>query len=378
MKKAKRVESLFLAIAMCFSMVGSMGSAAAVEEGTSYDGYISAEETARQESVDLSPDEPVGTEAPEDPLPEAEQAGEDALPAEADAPEEPDELDTLSAVEEASEAELVWRTLDASVTPMEGLYDEWGYPTEALNRVWRFWHTMYDRDPALWTPNGEYHPAQPVTVKVTGWLPEGVTAKAEYIEYNESDIYTESALFAIELSLCDEDGSAYLPSDPVTITVGGEILYNVIHQERPVLVYVWRENAERAESLWKTYNQSWYAADVRAYRDCFGNAERRAYTVYDKYRAYEPGADAVRFTEDQTGVTVYVDNTIEFKYEYTAYDVEEGEALPLRLVISSQNPERTVTAESDGTEVSCRRRQYARKGPDDRRRRAVQGHCVLC
>ena len=104
---------------------------------------------------------------------------------------------------------------------MGGLYDDSGYPTGTVSRVWRFWHTMYDRDPAFLTSDGYEHP---LTFKVSGWLPEGVTASVEYIKYNESDIYTETPLFAVELSLHREDGSPYLPTGPLTVTVGGDTL----------------------------------------------------------------------------------------------------------------------------------------------------------
>ena len=88
------------------------------------------------------------------------------------------------------------------------------------------------------------------------------------------------------------------------------------------------------------------------YRDIFGDDELLAYELYDEYKDYAPGTDAVRFAEPVDGLTVYVDNTIEFEYVFPAYD-ETGDApAPLRLVIAAQNRKHVVSAVTEGVEVA--------------------------
>ena len=198
----------------------------------------------------------------------------------------------------------------------------------------RFWGALFDRSPetVAFEANGEV----PVILEISGWFPEGVTAKARAIEFGEADIYSEDAIFWFEVVFYDANGEIYIPDDEINIYVRSERIGDALEADRPLLAYFISENEERTEALGE------YAADVLVYRDAFVSDDRVAYEedVFD---------GAVRFTEDDDGLVIYVDNTFDLTYEFDT----EAEPAPLCFVLSEQLPERMISAgSSDGTEVS--------------------------
>ena len=220
----------------------------------------------------------------------------------------------------------VMRTIPAQAFETT-LYDEHGNTTEYIDRVNAFWNWLFERIPFTARDRypDDYEPvSSEVTVQVTGLLHNGVTARAYFTTMAEEDIYSEKALMALDLELRDAQGNLYTPQGELTITVGGYVVGSAIAQDKALLIYDYRVNAERQNRLRE------YAADVLVYRDDLVDARRL------RYYGEKGDEEAVLFAEDAEGLTEYEDYTLSFKTT----------AMPLNLVIAEQVRERTMHAQT--------------------------------
>ena len=156
-------------------------------------------------------------------------------------------------------------------------------------------------------------------MEVSGYLPEGVTARGLYTELHgdRAADNREAAVLALGLVLLDEADQVYVPQEELTITVDGVVINAAAcgAVKPQFLVYAYEENADREISMNETY-----AADVTVYRWQDGGREVEKRLRYKTDRKKDP----VRFTEDEDGLLSYEDNTVGF----------ETDRMPLQLVIT--------------------------------------------
>lgn len=354
----KRLISFIMVALMLVSPAGDL-ALAGEEPPAPYSGTEAAVDVEMPAEAEMEEAAEAASPGEAEPAPGQEDTAAEAEPVTAEPEDVPEEPGSESEPEQESEPEpepesevtpapesgeeLVRREL--SVQPERAaLYDEWGDPTETLAYAGRFWRALFDRDPAPVVPEEPDRDPVPAALTFRGMLPEGVTAEARFVGFDELEAYSENALFYIELTLRDERGEVYVPEGEITVVLEGEAVSEALRDEQPLLVYAWEEDARRSEEY------GVYAADVLVYRDVFGRDERLAYEVYDETRYYEDHGDAVRFTEDRDGLTVYVDDTVDFtwKYDEKAEDAGGG---PLRFVLSAQLGERALEADAGDTSV---------------------------
>ncbi|MDO5491083.1 MAG: hypothetical protein Q4F96_01605, partial [Bacillota bacterium] len=240
--------------------------------------------------------------------------------------------ETLPAEEPMEEDALKQRDIKAEVVN-ESLYKdkEKEHPTEAYKKVIRFWKALTGRRAAA----GEDEMNLKVTV--SGKLPEGVTAQARLIPLEDKAVFTEQGLFSFALLLLDENGSPYIPADPVKVTVQGKALKQEISEDNALLLYVWLQAPERAEKYAEKYDRAIYAADVEVYKSKSVRDKYLNYEVYDKNKEYRDGEDAVRYTEDKDGLRCDSDSAA-FAYDYSAFAgrAETDQTGGIRLLLSVQ------------------------------------------
>ena len=229
-------------------------------------GLTSAEDSAddiRQESEETPVpaiiegiSEPETTEASVDPEPDGSNnissIEPDEAGAAADATGEVGENGEPSAEaeDEETDPERVLRTITIEPEQPE-LFDEYDNPLEMLDNPEQLWYWLFGREakPAQTLPSkrgqlpGEPIPEpvpEPGAVRLTisGYFPEDVTAQASAVLFDEPDVYSESALFALDLKLLDGSGEIYVPDegDRIKVTVDGYMVNDAVYHDKPVLV----------------------------------------------------------------------------------------------------------------------------------------------
>ncbi len=282
--------------------------------------WAPAEET--ESSLSEESDETEGTASEKDAEEDGSGTDEDSQ----------DETDGEAVQEETAEM----RTVKAHLS-RAALYEE-DEQTAVYAYADRFLWALYNREiPVKEDPGKKI----PLSVKVTGMLPEDITAEAEIIEFEDIPAEGENAsqeqtLFYISIVLYDGDGNIYIPEDTLDIELSGKTINRTVDDYIPVQVYSFAENEKRSAK-----HNGKYAADVIVFRDDYADADRLAYRNHqDKL---------VRFREDEDGLTATADNTIWFE--------TEAEGMPLDLVVSAQLPEEEeeaaeeTAAEETGTET---------------------------
>jgi len=210
------------------------------------------------------------------------------------------------------------------------LYDDAGFYYESTERVNPVSQDLLGRIPeTVWDHDADYRPGKKeVTVTVTGVFPQGVTAVASCIPFEEDKKYAERALMALDLLLYDADGNLFLPQGEFTVTLGGSRLKKVFKKGQPILVYQYEENTVRSR---KTGS---YAADVTVYRDLSVEDPALLYTDRD-------GNGAIRYFENLYGLTLYTDNTADLY----------ADTLPLHFLITAQDDSVLQAAEDDSRQA---------------------------
>ncbi|MCR5135641.1 MAG: DUF5979 domain-containing protein [Oscillospiraceae bacterium] len=280
-----------------------------------------AEETAPEETPDEAPAETPDAELPEE-VPEAPEAPEEAGEAEEiEEPEEPEE-----------NAELPYRTLTVRATELPS---EDGYRNPTVPVLWSntLWKQLFGREPESESAEDDLafgvfpvdsFTDDSLTVGITGFIPETVTAAARCLRYDEAEIHLEVALYLLEIELRNPDGTAYFPEEPLQVTVTDEGLLRAALDGKAFLAY-----------FDETYSGMGLPGDIGVMTDVGVNQDRLA---FKENRIMDP----IRFrTTDQLDTSVL--GSVSFMTENAS----------LRFVLSGQQGEKTLHSETEnGTVVS--------------------------
>jgi len=212
----------------------------------------------------------------------------------------------------------------------------------ALTYSRNWWFSLTGREADLSEDSGKARKA-PASITIEGVLPDDVTAKAEYISFDEDSSYDETALLAIDVTLYDGDGNVYVSEKPVNILIYGKTVSDVLKTDKPLLVYSYAENAKREKELAKEFDKELYAADVLVYRDGSGSDDLLAYETYDADKEYKDGEDAVRYAEDKGGLAVTDDDALVFEYDPDRNDSAESSA---HFMLSAQKTKEEAEKDS--------------------------------
>lgn len=270
-------------------------------------------------------------EAPEAPVAEdPADAPDEDLP---EAPEEAGEAEEIEEPEEPEEnAELPYRTLAVRATELPS---EDGYRNPTVPVLWSnaLWKQLYGREPESESadddltfgvfPVGSFTDDS-LTVGITGFIPETVTAAARCLRYDEAEIHPEVALYLLEIELRNPDGTAYFPEEPLQVTVTDDGLLRAALDGKAFLAY-----------FDETYSGMGLPGDIGVMTDLGVNQDRLA---FKENRIMDP----IRFrTTDQLDTSVL--GSISFMTENAS----------LRFVFSGQQGEKTLHSETEnGTVVS--------------------------
>ena len=136
--------------------------------------------------------------------------------------------------------DFAWRTLTVELEPFKEDQKqteeaEAARLEEKIAEADRFLNLMLSH-----SAEPDEEPSEPV-ITVRGWMPEGITAKAELISYTEKDLYAERALMMAEVRFYDAEGQIWSPELPVTICIEGDALEEVRAAKMDPTVYVYEE-----------------------------------------------------------------------------------------------------------------------------------------
>ena len=244
-----------------------------------------------------------------------------------------DEITTDDAIPAEAEAEeelnLTKQIIDVQMSPAR-LYKDSGAPTKQLKTVNELWQWMFGRDAEPDTDPS----SSAVYVKVKGELPEDVTAKADYILFDEDESYPETAVASIDVSFVHADGSEYIPTAPLTVSVTGHAISDVISAGSPYFLVYAHDEYNAMDSL--IVDETEFTSDVTVYRALPENdqeAQNEYWTRRAGRLAYSNNAshDRISFYEDSEGLkTSRSKGRIRFEF---------NGGTPLHFIISSQRPE---------------------------------------
>lgn len=222
--------------------------------------------------------------------------------------------------------EIEATVVDADVTEK----DENGkdVPSAALSAFNTFWETLTGRAAEPWE-GGKKHEEAPVSVIVSGELPEDVTADVSLIEFDESSELAERALYTAQLVLRDAEGNVYIPEKPVTIRISGDRIAEAIGGKDEVLIYSHVFNDERTGAIGESAGDAATAADVMVYRENITDEAYRLYEIYDENKEYKDGELAYRYAEDANGLTTdAAEGSASITYDYNWLDESVNGAAP--------------------------------------------------
>lgn len=258
-------------------------------------------------------EEPVIEEPAEEPAEPAEETEDE----EAKQPEEAEEEEAL-----AEDAEsLVMRSILVGADEM-AFRDQWQNPTEPLNWSNGVWYWLYGRGvEPVYNPNA-------VLVEISGMLPETVTAVARYIEFADAEVHSEVAMMMLDVALYDADGMLYQPTEPLYVSVGSGSIDNAISNGKSFVGYF--NDADDRGLLFDSF-----AAAITVRTDEGANGSRLVYT---------PGqeGDSICFRESGDALIPTESGTLDF----------EESGFPFRVLLSAQQADRTLYAESWNSSAS--------------------------
>lgn len=350
LKGRKRIFGMFIVLILVLSMCGT-GFTYLDIAGNDAVSYAVDEQTDANNDNNPADTDASGDQAGDSSKADTATPAKDAVPASKEEAKESKDAAPVVTKPENKDSdtkipEVTDRTIKADAKEAE-LYvkgsDGKKKRSDDLKAALRFWYALMEREALL--PDDDSGTDRPVEVTVEGKLPEDVSAKIKYIEFEEGGVYSEPAIASFELVLLDGEGNDYIPDDPVTVIVSGDRVADALDDDSHVVVYSYAENIRRAKQYKEKYGKSFYAADAVAYRDGDADDSRRVYEVYDSNKKYVDGEDAVRFAEDDSGLSVSSnDNAVEFEY---AFDKNS----PARFAVSEQISERTLEDKAGTTIV---------------------------
>ena len=310
------------------------------------------EETAPEETPDEEPAETPDTDLPEE-APEAPAAEDPADAPDEDLPEAPEEAEEAEEIEEPEEpeenAELPYRTLTVRATELPS---EDGYRNPTVPVLWSnaLWKQLFGREPESESADADlafgFFPVgsftdDSLTVGITGFIPETVTAAARCLRYDEAEIHPEVALYLLEIELRNPDGTAYFPEEPLQITVIDEGLLRAALDGKAFLAY-----------FDETYSGMGLPGDIGVMTEVGVNQDRLA---FKENRIMDP----IRFrTTDQLDTSVL--GSVSFMTENAS----------LRFLLSGQQGEKNLHSPEASPSVHRRwpnSRQSRRPEPLPRR-----------
>ena len=204
---------------------------------------------------------------------------------------------------------------------------------EAVNQLWQW---MFGRNAET-----AKNQSTDISLEIKGELPEDVTAQAGSILFDEEDIYSETAVVAIDVLFTRKDGTEYIPTSPLRVTVSGSAIGNVMSEGSPYFLIYAHDEYNAMENL--IVDEVDLTSDVTVFRELPQNeseAKNDYWTERSSRLQYDLGDDTER-------VTFYEDSD-ELSMNRSGQMVRfvfPGNA-PLRFVISAQRPERTIQASS--------------------------------
>ena len=198
------------------------------------------------------------------------------------------------------EETLTERTLEVPMSA-ERLYLQPDAPTEELKTVNELWQWMFER-----APKPEEHPSSDaLNVKITGLLPQDVTASAGFMLFDEEDLYPEKAVASINVSFVRTDGLEYIPEAPLEVTVSGSPIKHVISEGNPYFIVYAHDEYNAMEAL--IVDEEEFTSDVTVHRALPDNpqeAQNEYWTKMSERLSYSTFSDHERisFTEDPNGL----------------------------------------------------------------------------
>lgn len=341
-----------------FDRADIAGRAYAVTNGEESEAGLAGSSSSAAQETSSTPEETTTT--PAEQAEQEKQAQPEKTPADEETSAEPDDSKEDNTAEEPAAPKQRDIEVEAVRDPLYENRDGRKEETEGLFEALDFWYALTGREAALKKKSDD----DPISVTVSGVLPEDVKAEATYIEFDEDSKYDETALFALELKLTSADGKPYIPEEPLTVRVKGSRISEAVGDDDSMLVYSYEFNQDRAKEYKSKYGAELkkkgrsgvYAADVLVYRydskAAEGTIAGSSYNIYDEDEKYKDGEDAVRYTEDGNGLALTSGKELEFEYPYgTSLDSEaEGDDARrdvARFVLSALKHEKP---EADKTE----------------------------